>query len=101
MDNAQVVVTQMLAKPEMLLPRINSLSLMISSLQQSDKKLTEKVKRALESGLLVGDKSFYFNELDEPNRTNIFRRIEITKQICKQRIDKLKRFISDETREEL
>ena len=50
----------------------------------------------MESKLLVGDKGLYFNEFDEPNRDNIFRRVEITKKICEQRVDMLKRFISDE-----
>ena len=51
----------------------------------------------MESGILVGDESLYFNEFDEPNRDNIFRRVEFTKKICEQRLDKLKKFLSDET----
>ena len=54
----------------------------------------------MDSGLLVGDKGLYFNEFDEPNRDNIFRRVEMTKEICERRLDMLKRFISDETSRE-
>lgn len=63
-EDAQVVVREMLFKPEMLIPRIKSLSLVMGSLQLSEQKLTDKVKRAMESGLLVGDNCLYFNELD-------------------------------------
>ena len=58
----------------------------------------------MESGLLVGDKGLYLNEFDEPNRDNIFRRIEITKEVCERRLKKLNKFfyklISDETSRE-
>ena len=54
----------------------------------------------MESGLLVGDKGLYLNEFDEPNRDNIFRRIEITKKLCERRLKKLKKLISDETSRE-